>query len=252
MSLIDKVALVTGGGRGIGAACCNALAEQGAAVLVADIDVETAREVVREISASGGKALALELDVTSENAWSSSLEIVRSEFGQLDILVNNAGIISLRSVEDESLENWQKVMSVNVEGTFLGIRECMKIMRESNGGSVVNLSSIAGIVGNAQNAAYAASKGAVRLLTKSAALHGASLANKIRVNSVHPGFVATPMLANLENSGIDLEEAIRQQIPLGHMAEPEDIADAVVFLASDKARYITGSELVVDGGLTAC
>lgn len=247
-----KVAIVTGGGSGIGEACCRALAQEGADVMVSDVNLEAAQRVAADIDRGDSKALAASLDVRNEEQWSACLDTVQTHLGRLDILVNNAGILAFNTVEDESLETWRQVMSVNVDGTFLGIRESMKLMRLFGGGAIVNISSVSGIVGDAQSAAYNASKGAVRLLTKSAALHGATIPEKIRVNSVHPGFVATPMTANLgATAGEDFEQTMRDRIPLGYVASPDDVADAVVFLASDRARYITGAELVVDGGFTA-
>lgn len=252
MSLQGRIALITGGGSGIGAACCRALADEGATAIAADINLEAAQSVASAISESGGHAVAMALDVTQEAQWASVAEQLDSKFGQLDVLVNNAGIVTFGTVEDESLETWRQVMAVNVEGTFLGIRECMKLMRTAGGGSVINLSSVAGITADAQTPAYNASKGAVRLLTKSAALHGANMPQKIRVNSVHPGYVATPMTANLGDLAEgDYDDVMKARIPLGYVCGPEEIANAVVFLASDKARYITGSELIVDGGFTA-
>lgn len=254
MRLKNKVALVTGGGSGIGEATCKRFATEGALVVVTDINADSAQRVAADISASGGQAQALAQDVTDEEAWDELMASIIANHGKLDILVNNAGIALPGSVEDASLEDWRKVQAVNAEAVFLGCRAAIKVMKDG-GGSIINMSSIEGITGNPNTAAYSASKGAVRIFTKSVALHCASQSYPIRVNSVHPGIILTPMvvdgIASLpEDIAADLSEKLLLNIPLGTMGEPLDIANGCLFLASDESRYMTGSELVIDGGYT--
>ncbi|MEC8429509.1 MAG: glucose 1-dehydrogenase [Pseudomonadota bacterium] len=255
MRLKDKVALVTGGGSGLGEAICQRFAEEGAAVVVTDINEAAANDVATAIANQGGKALALHQDVTDEARWQAVITETLGAFNGLNIVVNNAGIAIPGSVEDTSLADWQKTQSVNLDAVFLGTREAIKAMKDS-GGSIINISSIEGIIGDPMTAAYNASKGGVRIFTKSAALHCADNGYNIRVNSIHPGYVMTPLVAN----GLaELDEAEAEQfanrilssIPLGEMGQPVDIANGAVFLASDESRYMTGSELVIDGGYTA-
>jgi len=256
MRLQNKVALVTGGGSGIGAAICQRFSEEGAAVVVTDINAEAAKEVAAALANNGGKALALAQDVSDEARWQSVITEALEAFNGLDTLVNNAGIVIPGSVEDASLDDWQKTLSINLDAVFLGTREAIKVMKDP-GGSIINISSIEGIVGDSMGAAYNASKGGVRIFTKSAALHCAESGYKIRVNSIHPGFIMTPLVAHAFDSLEDAEVAeqfrtrILQSIPMGEMGEPVDIANGAVFLASDESRYMTGSELVMDGGYTA-
>jgi NAD(P)-dependent dehydrogenase (short-subunit alcohol dehydrogenase family) len=254
MRLKNKVALVTGGGSGIGEATCKRFAEEGALVVVTDINAENARRVAADISTSGGQAQTQKQDVTDEAAWDEIMASIISDHGQLDILVNNAGIALPGSVEDATLEDWRKVQAVNTEAVFLGCRAALKVMK-NDGSSIINISSIEGIIGDANTAAYNASKGAVRIFTKSVALHCASQGYPIRVNSVHPGFILTPMvvegIASLHaDIAGEMHEQLLQKIPLGAMGEPLDIANGCLFLASDESRYMTGSELVIDGGYT--
>lgn len=251
----DKVALVTGGGSGIGEAICRRFADEGAAVVVTDIAADKAESVATSIVSTGGKALALGQDVTDEAAWGQVLAKISSEYGGLDVLVNNAGIVILGTVEDASLDDWRKTQSVNLESVFLGTRAAIAAMKE-RGGSIINISSIEGIVGEANTAAYNASKGGVRIFTKSAALHCAEQDYRIRVNSVHPGFIRTPLIeSSLAMMPADEAEAmlarVTGNIPLKEMGSPVDIADGCLFLASDESTYMTGAELVIDGGYTA-
>ena len=255
--LDGRVALVTGASRGIGAATARALAAAGAKVIVTDVS-DTA-DLAREL---GG--LARRQDVTSEADWVETIDFARREAGGLDVLVNNAGVLTkgLSAITDISLEEWRRVHSVNVDGVFLGCKHAVPALAERaarwpGGAAIINLSSVAGLVGFAGATCYGASKGAVRLLTKCLALELASL--KIRVNSVHPGVIDTAMGGEVVHafaaaSGAGDNEA-RVQVdrlhPLGHMGEAANIADAIVFLASDRAAFMTGSEMVVDGGLTA-
>jgi len=253
MRVNEKVALVTGGGSGIGEAICIRLAEEGATVIVSDINEDNAARVATVI---GGNAVAMQQDVTSEQRWNQIMTEIVDRHGQLDILVNNAGIAILGTAEDASLKDWRATQSVNLDAVFLGTREAIKVMKKSGGGSIINISSIEGIIGEPEVAAYNASKGGVRIFTKSAALHCAAQEYAIRVNSVHPGFIATPMVGEVvggmsEADGTAFESRILASIPVGHMGDPRDIAHGVLFLASDESSYMTGSELVIDGGYTA-
>lgn len=255
MRLKNKVALVTGAGSGIGEATAVRLAEEGAAVVATDINGEQVKRVADAISASGGTVLAITQQVTDEAGWDSVIESTLNQFGRLDVLVNNAGIAITGSVEDTSLEDWQHTQNVNLDAVFLGTRAAVKAMK-SHGGSIINISSIEGMVGEANAAAYNASKGGVRIFTKSAALHCAQQGYAIRVNSIHPGFIRTPMVENAialmpAEEAAGMEQYIMMNIPVAHMGEPVDIANGVLFLASDESKYMTGSELVIDGGFTA-
>lgn len=256
MGRVDgKVAIVTGGGNGIGRATAKRLAGEGARVMLADLDGAAAATVAEEI---GEAAASRAHDVRKPEDWSALMQAVLDRFGTLDILVNNAGILATepsQTLEDTDLEQWRAVNAVNAEGVFLGCKHGVSTLRECGGGAIVNLSSIAGLVGTPHLIAYGASKGAVRQLTKSVAIDCARRGYNIRCNSVHPGFVDTDMgqhVLSLNNADVErAREARRRQIPLGIFGLPEDIANAILFLASDEARYVTGSELVVDGGNVA-
>jgi NAD(P)-dependent dehydrogenase (short-subunit alcohol dehydrogenase family) len=252
--LDDKVALVTGGGLGIGRATCLAMAREGAKVVVADIDDEAATNVVSEISRGGGTAAFWHMDVTSEDEVRGVFAKVEDGFGRLDVLVNNAGISGVdKPTHEITVDEWEKVIAVNVTGVFLCSREALRIMRRQGSGSIINLSSIYGIIGAPDLPPYHASKGAVRLMTKTDAMLYAS--DGIRVNSVHPGYIWTPLVEELGKRSEEGVEAFRKQLdeahPIGHVGEPEDIAWGIVYLASDQAKFVTGSELVIDGGYTA-
>jgi NAD(P)-dependent dehydrogenase (short-subunit alcohol dehydrogenase family) len=248
-----KIALVTGGGSGIGEAICQRLAEEGATVIVTDINEASARRVADAI---GGGALGLHQDVTSERRWTEVVAEAVTRFGRLDVLVNNAGIAVIGTAEEASLADWQATQKVNLDAVFLGTREAIKTMKSSGGGSIINISSVEGIIGEPLVAAYNASKGGVRIFTKSAALHCAAQGYGIRVNSVHPGFIGTAMVADAvaslgETEGAAFEARIMDSIPLGRMGEPRDIANGVLYLASEESSYVTGAELVIDGGYIA-
>lgn len=255
MRVNGKVALVTGGGSGIGAATSHRLAEEGALVVVSDIDADAAEQVVNDIIGGGFKAEASYQDVTDQQQWQEIVSGIMEKHGQLDILVNNAGIALTGSIEDATLDEWRQVNAVNSESVFMGTQAAIAAMK-GNGGSIINISSIEGLVGDPLIAAYNASKAAVRMMTKSAALHCAEQGYGIRINSVHPGFIETPMVANGvaamgEENAQAFQERIFSSIPLGAMGQPTDIANGVLFLASDESAYMTGSELVIDGGFTA-
>lgn len=255
-----KVSLITGASSGIGKATANLFARVGAIVIIADVDEAQGKAVAREISTQGFIADFIKLDVTDEASWVKSYEYISNQYHQLNILVNNAGIAFGSSVTELSLQDWRHLMAVNLDGVFLGTKHAIPLMQESGGGSVINVSSAAGIVGSSTAAAYCASKGGVRSFTKAVALECASAKNNIRVNSIHPGPVATPMFEKgptwndfVKQVG-GLEEAwkkIAESTPLGRVAEPQEIANAILFLASDLSSYMTGSEIIIDGGFTA-
>ena len=248
MRLEGKVAFVTGGAHGMGAEECRLFAREGAKVAIADVREEDGRQVEAEIAEAGGEAMFVLLDVSDEAAWEAAVQQTVSRFGKLDILVNNAGISGSRERDFRSTEAWDRLMQVNARGPFLGIKAAVPAMQAAGGGAIVNISSIAGFVGNeSAHPGYNASKGAVRLLTKSAAVQHAS--DNIRVNSVHPGMM--PPMINSARWGVEPSEDSFRNIPLGRAGRLEEVANAVLFLASDDASYITGTELIVDGGFTA-
>lgn len=255
-SLSGKVALITGAASGLGRASALLLAEQGARIAAADLNAEAGEATVAQIAAAGGEAAFFPLDVVDEDGWTATVAGVIERFGKLDVLVNNAGIELVQSIPETSFEEWRRVMDVNLDGVFLGIKAAIQGMRQSGGGSIVNISSVAGINGFSRQAAYCASKGGVRLLTKSAAVECAEGGLNIRVNSVHPGVIDTPMYQAFfdgmdEQSAKVAEERFTALHPIGHVGAPDDVAQCVLFLASDASKFVTGSEMVVDGGLTA-
>ena len=262
--LDGRVALVTGGARGLGAAIAKALSEAGAAVMITDVLEADGAAQAERLSASGANVRFRRHDVTSEADWAAAVAACEVELGGLDILVNNAGIYLSRPLLQTSLDDFRRVQSINVDGVFLGLKAAIPVIakrssRWPGGGAIVNLSSVAGIVGQPGTIAYNASKGAVRLMTKSAALECAAGGLNIRVNSVHPGVIETPMyeemmagIAAMQPGGDnELRVRVAAAHPLGRIGAPVDIANAVLFLASDAAAFMTGSEMVVDGGLTA-
>ncbi len=246
--LDGKVAIITGAGSGQGAVEAKLFAGEGAKVVATDIQLEAVSKVVEEIRESGGDAAAFEHNVSSEEDWDKVVGKTVEAYGKLDILVNNAGILINKTAEDTTLEEWNRVMDVNARGTFLGIRRVIPEMRKAGGGSIVNISSIYGILGYG-TAAYNASKGAVRSLTKNVAADFAK--DNIRVNSVHPGIIATPMARDAYDDP-ERKAAVEEMTPLGRFGQPEDVAYGVLYLASDESTYMTGAELVLDGGITAC
>ena len=249
-----KSALVTGAASGLGAATATMLAAEGAQVLLADIDADGAEAMAASINARfPRRAVAAHQDVTSEGGWREALDAAVTRFGGLHILVNNAGIGALGSVEDETLDNWRRVHAVDLDSVFLGCKHAIPVMSESGGGSIINMSSISGIIAGHNLAAYNSAKAAVRHLSKSVALHCARAGNGIRCNSVHPSFIDTPILDGLSGrSGRQQAvDKLARQIPLGRIGKPDDIAYAVLYLASDESAFVTGAELVVDGGISA-
>lgn len=257
MRVADKVALITGGASGIGRGCAERLAEEGATVVIADLQDDLGQAVVDGIN-DKAHAHYLHLDVTSEAEWEAVVADIRKRYGRLNVLVNNAGVGIGGSILDMPLADWQRQQAVNLDGVFLGVKHCIPLMRESGGGSVINMSSVAGLKGAANLAAYNATKGGVRLFTKGVALECAQNRWPVRVNSVHPGIIDTPIWTKVNPemlgeglNAIDVGEMAASGVPTGELGYPLDIANGVLFLASDESRYITGTELVIDGGLSA-
>ena len=248
MRLEGKVALISGGARGMGAEEARLFAAEGAKVVLGDVLEEEGQQVEAEIAETGGEAVFIRLDVTSESDWQGAVDTALERFGKLDILVNNAGIFDRALVHEQSEENWDRVMDINGKGVFLGTKAAIPAMREAGGGSIVNISSVAGLIGSMASTAYNASKGAVRLLTKSTAVQYAP--EGIRCNSVHPGPIETKMLDEVYPNA-ETRAQRQNAIPIGRLGRMEDVAKGVLFLASDEASYMTGSELVIDGGYTA-
>ena len=250
-----KTALVSGAATGIGQSIAARLAAEGAQVAVADIDETRGAEVVKAIREADGDALFVSLDVTEETAWQAAIDVVESEFGGPDILVNNAGIAIVESVDKMSFEDWRAVMAVNIDGVFLGTKHAVPAMRRAGGGSIINISSILGLTGLEKLSAYCASKGAVRLFTKAVALECGRDGSGIRVNSIHPGYIHTAMMEDTCRRDYgDIAKGLAELgklHPIGRVGEPEEIAAGVLYLASDESKFITGSELAIDGGYTA-
>lgn len=245
MTLDGRIVLVTGGSSGIGAACCDSFAAQGAVVIAADIRKGPTDQ-------AGQGRTVLELDVTDPDRWRTVIEELRGRYGRLDALVNSAGILAEGTVEDTPLNLWRRVMAVNLNGTFFGCQAAIPLMREGGGGAIVNLSSVSGIKADAELAAYDAAKGAVRLLTKEVALYCARRGDPIRCNSVHPGLVDTPMVANFfQTAEISSEQEWAQNQPIGRRITPQEVANLIVWLCSSEASFSTGAEYIIDGGTTA-
>jgi NAD(P)-dependent dehydrogenase (short-subunit alcohol dehydrogenase family) len=254
----DRVAIVTGGASGIGAACAETLAREGAAVVLTDLDAAHGEAVAARIGDAGGTALFLPQDVTEEARWIEVVAETERRFGRLDVLVANAGIGIIGLTVDTTLADWRRQMAVNVEGVFLGVKHAIPAMRRGGrGAAIVIMSSVAGLRGSAGLACYSATKGAVRLFAKSVAMECADARDGIRVNSVHPGIIETPIWEKLpaglagRNAPIDPRKVAAAGVPLGEPGRPQDVADGVLFLASDASRHMTGAELVIDGGITA-
>lgn len=251
--VMGKVAIITGAAGGMGRAIASLLAKEGAKVAVTDINEVNGKKVAEEIRREGGEAVFVKHDVTSERDWSEVIEKTLAEFGKLDILVNNAGVMLIKEIGDTSLEEWRWLMSVNLDGVFLGTKYAIGAMKRSGGGSIVNISSAVGIIGTVDDtSAYCTSKGAVRLFTKAAALECSKAGHNynIRVNSVHPGPTETPMTEAMFKDET-LRKRLEDIIPIGYLGKPIDIAYAVLYLASDESKFVTGAELVIDGGWTA-
>jgi 3(or 17)beta-hydroxysteroid dehydrogenase len=262
MSSVDgKVAIITGGARGIGAATARKLLGAGARVIITDVLAEQGEETAATMQAEGGDAFFMPHDVAKEDDWRRVVEAARDKFGGLDILVNNAGIVLIKKIEDTTLEELQKIFDVNLAGVFLGVKFAAPIMREANadstpGGSIINLSSVAGIDGVPRYGAYCMTKGGVRIFTKAAAMELAR--DNIRVNSIHPGLIQTDMGGEVMSAAgrgrlndNEVRVAMIKGHPIGRLGVPDDIANGVLYLASDASAFITGTELVIDGGVTA-
>lgn len=257
MGRVDgKIALVTGAAQGLGAAIAKMLAAEGAKVALSDINLAGARTQAAEINAAtdgADVAFALQQDVTNEARWQDVLQEVQRKFGGLNILVNNAGIGSVASIVEETFEKWQQIHAVDLDSVFLGCKYSIPLIATSGGGSIVNISSISGIIAGHNLAAYNSAKAGVRHLSKSVALHCARARNRIRCNSVHPVFIDTPILDGMvgDNDRAAALEKLGRQIPIGHIGQPDDVAYAVLYLASDESGFVTGTEIRVDGGISA-
>ena len=241
--LDGKVALVSGGASGIGAAHARVFAAAGAKLVAGDLQEDKGRAVVEAVNASGGEAVFVHLDVTRQADWERAVGEAVSRFGKLTTLINNAGIYWPRGTEEETLEGWNTMISVNQTGVWLGMKAAVPAMREAGGGAIVNISSLYGLIGSPGSITYHATKGAVRLMTKSAALEYVKAG--IRVNSIHPGQIDTPILSGLTP---EQNEQIKAATPMGRLGRPEEIAYGSLYLCSDEAAYTTGAELVIDGG----
>ena len=249
MRLEGKVAFISGGSRGMGAEEAQLFAKEGAKVVIGDVLEDEGQRLAAQIGEAGGEALFVTLDVTSEDQWQAAVAATVARFGKLDILVNNAGISDHGTIETTTAEAWDRLMDINAKGVFLGTKVAIPEMRRAGGGSIINISSQLGIVGvDNSSPQYQASKGAVRLLTKATAIQYAQ--ENIRCNSVHPGPIVTPMTES-GRADPDRNRVTLGRIPLGRYGEAEDVAYGVLFLASDESSYMTGSELVIDGGWTA-
>lgn len=255
-----KVALVTGGASGIGGAIVELLAREGATVVATDIDELRGPDLAARIAKAGGKVIFLEQDVTSEERWAEIVEEIGRRFGRLDVLVSNAGIgIGVPSIVDMTLADWRRQTAINLDGVFLSVKHCLPLMRKTGGGSIIMMSSLAGLRGAAGLAGYCATKGGVRLFAKAVAMECAVAGDGIRVNSVHPGIIDTPIwgkiptgaTGNQNNAPIDPEERAKIATPLGRAGQADEIAAGVLYLSSDASRYVTGTELVIDGGMSA-
>lgn len=246
--LENKVAIVTGAAKGMGKAEAELFAQEGAKVVLADILEKEVEEVAKQINKKGGEAIAFKLDVSKAKDWEKVVDEVVKKWGKVDVLVNNAGILSLSGIEDISEEEWDKVMEINAKSDFLGIKYVLPAMKMAKKGSIVNISSIYGLIGSGAAVAYHASKGAVRLLTKTVAAELAKY--NIRVNSIHPGVIKTPMTEELLKDSANAKNLLGTTV-LGRPAEAIEVAYGALFLASDESSFITGSELVIDGGYTA-
>jgi NAD(P)-dependent dehydrogenase (short-subunit alcohol dehydrogenase family) len=249
-----KVAIVTGAASnpGLGRSTAITLAREGAKLVVTDVDLPGAEDCARTIREAGGEAIVFQQDVTKEDVWKHVIDETVKHFGRLDVLVNNAGIAVLKTIDAMTLADWNRQIDVNLTSVFLGCKYGMAAMRNNGGGSIINLSSVAGLVGMATCGAYGAAKGGVRIMSKSIAVEGAG--HNIRCNSVHPGVIWTNMQAQATGVAVDSVAAARvppERVPLGRVGYPEDIANCILYLASDEANYVTGAEFTVDAGMTA-
>ena len=248
MRLDGKVALISGGARGIGAAVARRFIAEGASVVIGDVLTEEGQRLAAEVQQSGGKIAFTPLEVTSEVSWTDAVALALDRYGKLDILVNNAGVIKRDLIEDETPKSWDRTMEVNAKGVFLGTKAVLSEMKRHGNGSIVNLSSSYALTATPHSAAYGASKTAVKLFTRSTAIQNAHLG--VRANSVCPGPINAPLIQEyLEQP--ELLKTIVSRVPVGRLGEPEEVASAILFLASDESSFVTGSEVVIDGGITA-
>lgn len=243
--LAGKVALITGGTKGIGLGCAQHFVAEGAKVVITGRNPDTGKKALADINAPEA-AVFMQQDTSDDQQWQQIIKAVQDRFGHLDILVNNAGICFFKDVEHTTTEEWRKLLGINLDGVFFGTKYAMIAMKE-HGGSIINMCSIEGLIGEPMLAAYNASKGGVRLFSKSAALYAAKQGYNVRVNTVHPGYIHTPLV----DVAPDVVEHEERLTPMGHLGEPSDIVNICVYLASDEAKFATGSEFVVDGGYTA-
>jgi NAD(P)-dependent dehydrogenase (short-subunit alcohol dehydrogenase family) len=246
--LKDKVALITGAAQGLGKEMAKSMMEEGAEVYISDINQDQLDKTVKELSCFG-----ISLDVTKSEDWKNAIDYIKEKSGSLNILVNNAGIGNGGDIESTDMETWKLVHNVNLDSVFLGCKYALPLMRDSGNGSIINISSMSGIVASHNTSAYNSSKAAVRHLSKSIALHCAKSTNLVRCNSIHPVFTRTAMVQSMIDAAPErnIEQKLIQQIPIRKLAEPIDIANAAIFLASDESSFITGTELLIDGGLSA-
>ena len=248
--LSGKVALITGAASGIGLATARRFAQEDATVVLADRDAAGLAVALAELQAGGDRHLAIALDVTIESDWIAAIKDIRNGYGRLDILVNNAGFGRFRSIADTTLDEWRAILAVNLDSVFLGTKHALPLLAECGHGAIVNMSSMRGLVAGPNSGAYSAAKAGVRLFSKVTALECAAAGNGVRVNSVHPGHVETPLTAPAY-ANPDVAKEFLAHTPLGRFAQPREIADVILFLASDEASYMTGSEVTIDGGVTA-
>lgn len=252
----NKVCLVTGGASGIGEAISRLLANEGATVIITDIAEDKGRALVADICQSGGKAFYRHQDVTSEEQWRTLFDWIETDMGRLDVLVNNAGGGTYNDLETLSLDDWHNIMALNVDSAFLGTQRAVALMKKDTGGSIINMSSVGGLVGSPNLVAYSAAKAAVKLLSKSAAIHCGQRGYNVRVNTVHPGLIKTEAGMDMATkaTGMNAQEAeaaFTMLHPIGRLGKPDEIAAMVLFLASEESSFATGGEFVVDGGYTA-
>lgn len=248
MRLEDKTALISGGARGIGAAIARRFLSEGASVVIGDILVEDGEALAEELGQAGGDITFTSLDVTSESSWVDAVALTIDRYGKLDVLVNNAGVTKRDLIDYETPESWDRIMEINAKGVFLGTKAVLPEMKRHGNGAIVNMSSSYGNIASPNSAIYGASKAAVRLFTKSTAIQNAGLG--VRANSVHPGPVNAPLIQEF----LPFPEKVRQlesMVPMGRLGQPYEVANAVLFLASDESSFMTGAELVIDGGITA-
>lgn len=246
--LTNKVAIITGATSGIGRTCCEVLSKAGAKIIATGRNEERGTKTVEDIKKSGGEAIFLKQDVCSEQDWKKCIEFTKERFNGLDILINNAGAFFIKSIEDTTVKEFNSLVSTNVESVFLGMKHCMPVMDEAGGGSIVNVSSLMGVVGLPDASAYCASKGAICGMTRSAALEAAMNGRNIRINTMVPGVIWTEMLVGSYGEDDSVKKFLTEETPLKRLGNTEDIANAILYLVSEESSFVTGTELIVDGG----